>query len=102
MALFERRLLSEPLFREMLSTRAAPEDQRTTFTAGWVVGPTSLGTPAFNYAGSMEGTTALLAIVLERQMAVALLANRERFVPQVNAIVAEALRAALGFPVGKA
>jgi len=97
-ALFERRLLPEALFREMLSTRPAGEDERAMFTAGWTIGPTNLGTPGFNYNGSMEGTTALLAILPERQIAVALLANRERFVPEVSPIVREALRAALGLP----
>jgi CubicO group peptidase (beta-lactamase class C family) len=97
-ALFERRLLPEPLFREMLSTRSAPDDPRPVFTAGWTIGPADLGTPGYNYNGSMEGTTAALAILPERKIAVALLANRERFVPGVYPIVREALRAALGLP----
>jgi hypothetical protein len=46
----------------------------------------------------MEGTTAVLAILPERQIAVALLANRERFVPAVSPVVREALRAAIGLP----
>jgi len=97
-ALFERRRLPEPIFREMLSTRPAPDDQRQVFTAGWTIGPADLGTPGYNYNGSMEGTTAALAILPERRIAVALLANRERFVPGVYPIVREALRAALGLP----
>ncbi len=97
-ALFERRLLPEPIFREMLSTRPATDDERPMFTTGWIVGSTDYGTPAFNYAGSMEGTTAYLAILPERRIAVALLANRERFVPGVIPIVREALRAAVGLP----
>jgi CubicO group peptidase (beta-lactamase class C family) len=44
----------------------------------------------------MEGTTAVLVILPERRISVALLANRERFVPGVMPIVREALRAALG------
>jgi CubicO group peptidase (beta-lactamase class C family) len=97
-ALFDRRLLPEPLFREMLSTRPATDDERPVFTQGWIVGSTDYGTPAFNYGGSMEGTTAYFAILPERRIAVALLANRERFVPGVIPIVREALHAAVGPP----
>jgi CubicO group peptidase (beta-lactamase class C family) len=97
-ALFDRRLLPERLVQEMLSTRPAPDDQRPVFTAGWTIGPADLGTPGFNDNGSMEGTTASLAILPERKIAVALLANRERFVPGIYPIVREALSAALGLP----
>jgi CubicO group peptidase (beta-lactamase class C family) len=97
-ALFDRRLLPEPLFREMLSTRPAADDERPVFTMGWIVGSTDYGTPSFYYGGSMEGTTAYLAILPERRIAVALLANRERFVPGVIPIVREAFRAAVGLP----
>ena len=45
-----------------------------------------------------EMTTAVLVILPERRVSVALLANRERFVPGVMPIVREALRAALGLP----
>ena len=58
-ALFERRLLPEPIFREMLSTRPATDDERPMFTTGWTLVLDRLGTPAFNYTGSMEGTTAI-------------------------------------------
>ena len=98
MALFERRLLPEPLWREMLAAHPADDDERPVFTAGWMTAPTTLGTPVFSYNGSMEGTTAVLALLPERQIAVALLANRERFVPGVTPLVREALRAALGLP----
>ena len=97
-ALIDKRLLPEAMFREMTSTRPAPGDERPMFTAGWTIGPTNLGTPGFNYNGSMEGTTAVLVILPERRISVALLANRERFVPGVMPIVREALRAALGLP----
>jgi len=82
----------------MTSTRPAPRDTRPMFTAGWTIGPANLGTPGFNYNGSMEGTTAVLVILPERRISVALLANRDRFVPRVMPIVREALRAALGLP----
>jgi CubicO group peptidase (beta-lactamase class C family) len=97
-ALMERRLLNEAMFREMTSARPAPGDARPTFTPGWIIGPTNLDTPGFNIGGSMEGTTAVLAILPERRISVALLANRERFVPGVMPVVRAALRAALGLP----
>lgn len=97
-ALFDRTLLSDALVREMLAARKAPEDESAIFTAGWTIGPSNLGTPGYNYNGSMEGTTAVLAILPERRIAVALLANRERFVPGVMPVVREALRAAVGLP----
>jgi CubicO group peptidase (beta-lactamase class C family) len=99
-ALFDKRLLPAAMFREMTSTRAAPGDERPTFTAGWTIGPTNLETPGFNYNGSMEGTTAVLVILPERRISVALLANRERFVPGVMPIVREALGAALRLAAG--
>jgi len=94
-ALFERTLLPDAQFKEMLSTRKAPGDERQMFTAGWTLGRADVGAARFNYNGSMEGTTAYLAIVPERRVAVALLANRERYVPEVTPVMAEALAAAL-------
>jgi len=95
-ALIDRTLLPDALFREMIASRPASGDERPIFTAGWTIGPSNLGTPGFNYNGSMEGTTAVLAMLPERKISVALLANRERFVPGVMPVVREALRAALG------
>ena len=97
-ALMEKRLLNEAMFREMTSARLAPGDERPTFTPGWIIGPANLGTPGFNINGSMEGTTAILAILPERRISVALLTNRERFVLGVMPIVREALRASVGLP----
>jgi CubicO group peptidase (beta-lactamase class C family) len=97
-ALFDRKLLPEALFSEMIAARKAPDDENAIFTAGWTIGPSNLGTPGFNYNGSMEGTTAVLAVLPERRIAVALLANRERFVRGVMPVVREALRAAVGLP----
>ena len=98
MALFDRSLLPEPLVAEMLAVRKAPDDENPIFTAGWTIGPVNLGTPAFNYNGSMEGTTAVVVMLPERRVAVTLLTNRERFVPGVMPAVREALRAVLGLP----
>ena len=43
----------------------------------------------------MEGMTAYLVIVPDRRVAVALLANRERYVPEVTPVMAESLAPAL-------
>lgn len=94
-ALFDHRLLPERRWREMLGTRAAAEDARPMFTHGWTTGSGAYGTPVFSANGSMEGTTAVLVVAPERRVAVALLTNRERYVPGVLPAVQEALRAAL-------
>ncbi|MEX2152138.1 MAG: serine hydrolase domain-containing protein [Gemmatimonadaceae bacterium] len=97
-ALIAGQLISGASFQEMVAIRKAPEDDRPLFTAGWTIGPTNLGTLGFNYNGSMEGSTAFLVILPEPRIAVAVLTNRERFVPGVTPVVREALRAALGLP----
>lgn len=94
-ALFDRVLLPETQLQEMLSTRRAPGDERQMFTAGWTIGRAEPGAARFNYNGSMEGTTAYLVIVPERRTSVALLTNRERFVPEVTPVMADTLQAAL-------
>ena len=98
MALFEHRLLSEASYREMMAIRKAPEDENPLFTAGWTIGPGNLGTPGFNFNGSMEGRTALLIILPEKRIAVSVLANRELFVSGVMPVARAALGAALGLP----
>jgi len=93
-ATFDRTLLTEDTAREMFSIRGDGEG-RTTFTAGWSVDSTGLSTTgksdgqAFDFNGSMEGATAYLDLVPAHRYAVALLANRERSVPEVQAIVVE-------------
>jgi CubicO group peptidase (beta-lactamase class C family) len=98
LALVNHRLLTEPVFRQMLASTETADGRATTFTAGWIAGPANLGVPAFNSNGSMEGTTAFLAIVPDRKVVVSVLANRERFVPGIVPVAGEALRAALALP----
>lgn len=95
LALFDGSLLPPGWFQEMLSIPPLPAGERPRFTAGWTLGQPGLGAPAYEYNGSMEGSTAYLFIVPEKRVAVALLANRERFVPEVYPIVLGAVRAAL-------
>lgn len=101
MAIFERKLVTETSASEMFSIRPDGEGQ-ATFTAGWSIDSTGLSTggktpygQAFDFNGSMEGATAYLDLVPARRYAVALLANRERSVLQVQPIVAEVRRLVL-------
>jgi|SoiMethySBSTD1v2_1073268.scaffolds.fasta_scaffold318338_3 serine beta-lactamase-like protein LACTB len=100
-ALLDRRLVTETTAIEMFSVRP-DADGRGVFTAGWSVDSTGLSkggkTPygqAFDFNGSMEGATAYLDLVPVRRYAVALLANRERSVLQVQPIIAETRRLVL-------
>ena len=97
-ALFDRKLLPDAQFRQMITAPSRPGGEAAAFTAGWTVGRPDPSGARFSYNGSMEGTTAFLAIVPERRTAVALLANRERFVPEVAPMVSEMLQAALEMP----
>jgi CubicO group peptidase (beta-lactamase class C family) len=96
--IFDRTLVTETSVQEMF--RIEPDgDGRTTFTAGWSVdstgssrgGRTAYG-QAFDFNGSMEGATAYLDVVPGRRYGLALLANRERSVLQVQPLVVEARR----------
>ena len=100
-AIFERRLVTETTTNEMFSIRPDGEGQ-AVFTAGWSIDSTGLSkrgrTPygqAFDFNGSMEGATAYLDLLPARRYALALLANRERSVLQVQSIVAEVRRLVL-------
>ena len=100
-AIFERKLVTETTATEMFSVRLDGEGRRI-FTAGWSVDSTGLSkggkTPygqAFDFNGSMEGTTAYLDLVPGQRYAVALLANRERNVLQVQPIISEIRRLVL-------
>jgi CubicO group peptidase (beta-lactamase class C family) len=99
--IFERKLVTETTAQEMFGIRPDGEG-RAIFTAGWSVDSTGLSnggrTPygqVFDFNGSMEGATAYLELVPARRYAAALLANRERSVPQVQAIVSEVRRMVL-------
>ena len=87
-ALFDGRLLSKALVAEMFRVERDSEGQ-AGFSAGWTAkGLTDLGA-VFDYNGSMEGSTAFLEVVPERSYALALLANRERFVPELQPVVTQ-------------
>ena len=88
-ALFDGTLLSNDLVAEMFRVERDSEG-RAGFSAGWTPkGRTTLGA-VFDYNGSMEGSTAFLEVLPEKRYGLALLANRERFVPELQPIVIEA------------
>jgi CubicO group peptidase (beta-lactamase class C family) len=102
MAIFNRKLVTEAAANEMFSIRPDGEG-RAVFTAGWSVDSTGLSKggktaygQAFDFNGSMEGATAYLDLMPARRYAIALLANRERSVLQVQPIVADVRRLVLG------
>lgn len=94
-ALFDGRLLSAKAFEQMLAIPPLPSGETSAFTAGWIVSQAALGAPAYAYNGSMEGSTAYLLIVPAKRTAVALLANRERFVREIHPLVIDIARTAL-------
>ena len=100
-AIFDRRLVTDSTATEMFSVQPDPEG-RAIFTAGWSTDSTGLsGTAthsygqAFDFNGSMEGSTAYLDLVPSKRYALALLANRERYVVEIQPVVKEARRLVL-------
>ena len=59
------------------------------FTLGWQITTPRDGADAFYHTGSMEGVTAILYLVPSRRDAIVLLANRERSVPALAALMRE-------------
>ncbi len=93
-ALLDGTLLPSLLSQEMLTVPATAAGDGPQFSAGWTVARQDLGAPGFSYNGSMEGSTAFLYIIPSRRVAVALLANRERFVPEMAPLVLDVARVA--------
>jgi len=101
-AVLDRKLVTETTAKDMFSIR--PDGQgRGVFTAGWSVDSTGLSKggkttygQAFDFNGSMEGATAYIDLVPAHRYAVALLANRERSVLEIQPIIPEIRRLVLG------
>lgn len=93
-ALLEQRLLDEDWLRRAWEPQSPDGGEPRTLV--FAIGRDRRWGAAFYGTGSMEGTTALLYLVQERGYAVAILANRERFVPEVAAIVPRLNEALLG------
>ena len=96
--IFDRKLVTETTANEMFRVQPDPEG-RAIFTAGWSTDSTGLSGStrnsygeAFDFNGSMEGSTAYLDTVPSKHYALALLANRERYVVEIQPIVKEARR----------
>ena len=97
-AIFDRKVVTDDTANEMFRVQPDPEG-RAIFTAGWSIDSTGLsGTAthsygqAFDFNGSMEGSTAYFDLVPSKRYALALLANRERYVAEVQPVVKEARR----------
>jgi CubicO group peptidase (beta-lactamase class C family) len=97
-AIFDGTLVTDTTMDEMFVVKPDPEG-RAIFTAGWSIDSTGFdGTAkhsygqAFDFNGSMEGSTAYLDLVPSKRYALALLANRERYVVEVQPVVKEMRR----------
>lgn len=88
-AIFDGRLVSENLMAQMFYVPPAGASG-IPFTPGWVFQGTHPYGLAFDNNGGMEGTTALIDVVPAQRYALVLLANRERYAPELQAIVREA------------
>lgn len=97
-AIFDRKVVTDSTANDMFSVQPDPEG-RAVFTAGWSTDSTGLsGTAthsygqAFDFNGSMEGSTAYFDLVPAKHYPLALLANRERYVVEIQPVVKEARR----------
>lgn len=86
-ALYRSDLLPEaglaPLFTRQITATGRPTD----FSLGLMLGRDRGAHQTFYHSGSMEGATAFLYLIPGERLAVAVLANRERFVPDVARLV---------------
>lgn len=76
-------LLAEDWRARMFEPQTLRDGKVTQHTLGWVTAPRPGGLAAYYSTGSMEGTTAFLYTIPEKGYAVAILANRERYVQQL-------------------
>ena len=87
-ALFDGRLLLEEARRPLFSEQATRSGKPTGYSSGMMVGRAdNKWGQAFYHTGSMEGTTAFLYLIPSRSYALVLLANRERFVRELAALL---------------
>jgi CubicO group peptidase (beta-lactamase class C family) len=98
-ALYGGRLLSEDSRRLLVSEKNTHSGKPSGYTLGMMVGRADnpWGRAVYQ-TGSMEGATALLYLIPERRYAVVILANRERFVPKIAALLPALNEALLGKP----
>lgn len=81
-----------PLFTRQMTASGKPTD----LSLGLMVGRDRGRHQTFYHSGSMEGTTALLYLIPGERFALALLANRERLVPDVARLVPQMIDAIMG------
>ena len=98
-ALYEGRLLTEPSRRALFSQQQTRGGKPTGYSAGMMVGRSDnkWGQGVY-HTGSMEGTTALLYLIPDRRYALVLLANRERYVKELGALLPALNEVLLGNP----
>jgi CubicO group peptidase (beta-lactamase class C family) len=80
-----------PLFTRQHTANGKASD----YTLGFIVGRDRGTDHTFYYTGSMEGTTALLYLIPGQRFGLAVLANRERFAPEVAGLLPQLIDAAL-------
>lgn len=83
LALGGNTLLPDGWRPELFEVQHLSDGSATNHTLGWLRMLDPDGTPLYFYGGSMEGTTALLAMVPDSGRAVAVLGNRERYTRQL-------------------
>jgi serine beta-lactamase-like protein LACTB, mitochondrial len=96
-ALLDDKVLDDSLVSEMFRV-VRDGDGNAGFTAGWTPKGKIAAGRVFDYNGSMEGVTAFLEVVPERRYVLALLANRERYVPELQPLVNRARQIVLNEP----
>jgi CubicO group peptidase (beta-lactamase class C family) len=87
LALQSGELLAEDWREAMFEAQTLRDGSVTQHTLGWVTAPRPEGLAAYYSTGSMEGTTAFLYMVPEKGYAVAILANRERYVQELVPLI---------------
>jgi CubicO group peptidase (beta-lactamase class C family) len=96
-AIFDRKVVSESAASEMFAVQPDSEG-RSLFSAGWTAAGEYPYGSGFDFNGAMEGATAYLDLVPSKRYALALLANRERYVVEIQPVVKEARRLILETP----
>lgn len=86
-ALYEGKLLRRETLERMLQQQSTADGETGPFTLGWLAASGKDLGDAFYSSGSMEGTTALVYLIPERDYAVAILANLERSVQHVADLI---------------
>jgi CubicO group peptidase (beta-lactamase class C family) len=99
-ALYQHELLPEAAQAALFSRQTTKGGKSTDYSVGLMVGRPRGSDQSFYLAGSMEGTTAILYLIPAQRFAVALLANRERFAPDVASLIPRIIDMTIDVPRG--